>query len=285
MRALHLPDNWDQRLARLRGPWRLDAPRVDELDAGLRALAVGIVVALSLFGYHYTPPAGLAVSIPPTLVASGLIAYNAGVVLLLGVPWRRRPGFLLFVLDWGVVTGAILLTGGFFSPFLILYYALVIGAALRLSLPRTLALVMACSLVYAVLSSSNPTPADTGAVHLPWLMVGITSLLMVAVTAVAMKRTADIEKARARLEEQTASRLRLLNDLTRTVFSATPNLAALLRTVAAIAPDALGADCGLAVLLDPAGRPSAWPASMARSRRWRRGLWPWRWPRGCKGRR
>ena len=77
---------------------------------------------------------------------------------------------------------------------------------------------------------------------------------MVVVTAVAMKRAVDIENARARLEEQTASRMRLLNDLTRTVLNASPDLAALLRTVAAIAPDTLGADCGLAVLFDRSGQ-------------------------------
>jgi len=156
------------------------------------------VLALSVFGYHYTPPPNLAVPIPPTVVAGGLIVYNAVVVLVLGVPWRRRPGFGLFVVDWLVVTTAIVLTGGFFSPFLILYYAMVIGAALRLALPRSLVLVAACSLVYAWLSNDYPTPADTGAVHLPWLVVGITSLLMVAVTAVAMKRAVDIENTRAR---------------------------------------------------------------------------------------
>lgn len=255
MRTIHLPKNWYQELVRLRTRLRLDAFTVDELDAGLRGLAVGIVSALSIFGYTYTPLPDPLVRIQPTLVAAALIAYNAAVVLLLGVPWRRRPGFLLFVLDWLVVTAAIVLTGGFFSPFLVLYYALVIGAALRLSLLQNLGIVAACSVVYTVLSTVYPTPADTGTVHLPWLVVGITSLLMVVLTAGAMKRAVDIENARARLEEQTAARMRLLNDLTRTVLNASPDLAVLLRTVAAIAPEALGADRGLAVLFDRNGQP------------------------------
>jgi signal transduction histidine kinase len=254
VRTIHWPKNWYQEAVRLRGRLRLDAFTMDELDAGLRGLAVGIVSALSIFGYTYTPLPDPLVRIPPTMVAAALIAYNAAVVLVLGVPWRRRPGFPLYVVDWLVVTAAIVLTGGFFSPFLILYYALVIGAALRLSLPQNLGLVAACSVVYAVLSTVYPTPADTGTIHLPWLVVGVTSLLMVVVTAVAMKRAVDIENTRARLEEQTASRMRLLNDLTRTVLNASPDLAALLRTVAAIAPDTLGADCGLAVLFDRSGQ-------------------------------
>ena len=255
MRTIQGPKNWYQELVRLRARLRLDAFTVDELDAGLRGLAVGIVSAISLFGYPYIPLPDLLVRIPPALVAAALIGYNAAVVLVLGVPWRRRPGFGLFVVDWLVVTAAIMLTGGFFSPFLILYYALVIGAALRLSLVQNVGLVAACSVVYALLSTVYPTPADAGPVHLPWLVVGVTSLLMVVVTAVALKRAVTIENARARLEEQTASRLRLLNDLTRTVLQASPDLAALLRAVAAIAPDALGADSGLAVLFDRNGQP------------------------------
>jgi signal transduction histidine kinase len=255
VRTIQGPKNWYHELVRLRARLRLDAFTVDELDAGLRGLAVGIVSAISLFGYAYLSPPDLLVRIPPALVAAALIGYNAAVVLVLGVPWRRRPGFALFVVDWLVVTAAIVLTGGFFSPFLILYYALVIGAALRLSLVQNVGLVAACSVVYALLSTVYPTPAGSDPVHLPWLVVGVTSLLMVVVTAVALKRAVNIENARARLEEQTASRLRLLNDLTRTVLQASPDLAALLRAVAAIAPDALGADCGLAVLFDRNGQP------------------------------
>jgi signal transduction histidine kinase len=93
------------------------------------------------------------------------------------------------------------------------------------------------------------------AFHLPLLVVGVTSLLMVAMTALTMRRVVDVENARVHLEQQTAQRFALLNDLTRTVLSASPDSAALLRTIAAIAPNALQADCALAVLLDRQGRP------------------------------
>ncbi|MGI8587095.1 MAG: ATP-binding protein [Chloroflexia bacterium] len=248
---MHLPKTLS------RGRLRLDTANIDQLDAALRGLAVGIVLLLSLLGYDYDVRGDLALPFPvaPAAVAIGLVIYNVAVVLLLGVPWRHRPGFPLFTLDWLVVTVAILLTGGFFSPFLVLYYALVIGAALRLNLQRTLILVGACSLVYGLLSRSNATPADTVALHLPWLVVGVTSLLMVAMTALAMQRAVSVENARLLLEQQTARRFSLLNDLTRTVLSATPDTAALLRTVAAIAPNALQADCALALLFDHEGRP------------------------------
>jgi signal transduction histidine kinase len=239
---------------RLRG-W-LDAVSLDQLDAALRGLAVGIVLVLSFIGYRYADvrPAFAPLPIEPTAVAIGLVIYNIAVVLLLGVPWRRRPGFALFALDWAVVSTAIILTGGFYSPFLILYYALVIGAALRLNLQRTLLLVLACSLVYAALSRDAGAAGDA-ALHLPLLVVGVTSLLMVAMTALAMKRAIDVENTQLGLEQQTARRLSLLNDLTAAVLSASPDTAALLRTVAALAPGALQADCALAVLLGPEGRP------------------------------
>src|SRR5579859_1276233 len=257
MKPLHLPKNWTA--PRLRGRargWR-DAVSVDQLDAGLRSLAVGIVLVLSLVGYNYAQPreSFLPFPVAPAAVAIGLVLYNVAVVVLLGVPWRHQPGFVLFALDWIVVTTAIGLTGGFYSPFLVLYYALVIGAALRLDLQRTLLLVGACSLVYAVLSRNNTTPLDTVALHLPWLVVGVTSLLMVAMTALAMKRAVAVENDRLHLEQQTAQRFSLLNNLTRTVLSASPDSAALLHTVAAIAPNALQADCALALLIDSQGRP------------------------------
>ncbi|HUS14345.1 MAG TPA: ATP-binding protein [Chloroflexia bacterium] len=263
MRAVHLPSHWAPAEVQARARGWLEVVSVDQLDAVLRGLAVGIVVLLSLVGYTTVPhdPA-MALPITPAAVAFGLVLYNVAVVLLLGVPWRRRPGFMLFVLDWAVVTGAVLLTGGFYSPFLVLYYALVIGAALRLDFGRTLGLVAACSLVYAGLSriASPALP-----VLVPWLAVGITSLLMVAMTAQAMRRAVDVENARLRLERQTAQRFALLNDLTRAVLSATPDSAALLRTVAAVAPDALQADCALAVLLDSQGRAQRVAADQGRA--------------------
>src|SRR5439155_3324332 len=143
-------------------------------------------LALSLLGYGRMTESPLGVAADPVLIALGLVAYNLLVVAFLGVPWRNPPSFLLFVLDWLVVSAAVLFTGGFFSPFLILYYALIIGAALRVGLSRSLLLVGACAVVYAALTTTRPTPAE--AIHLPVLAVGVTSLLMVAVTAVFMKR-------------------------------------------------------------------------------------------------
>src|SRR4051812_45593781 len=123
MRERHLPKNWiwERLWARaLAREWR-DALSVDQLDAAQRGLAVGIVLVLSLVGYNYTLPqeAFLPFPVPPAAVAIGLVLYNLAVVVGLGVPWRRRPGFALFVLDWVVVSAAILLTGGFYSPLLV----------------------------------------------------------------------------------------------------------------------------------------------------------------------
>ncbi len=229
------------------------AVNVDNLDAGIRGLAVVMVLVLSVLGYGRSGGSIPGIAADPPLVAFGLVAYNLLVVALVGVPWRRHPGFGLFVVDWMVVSTAILLTGGFFSPFLILYYALVIGAALRVGLSRSLLIVTGCAVVYALLSASKPTPLD--AIHLPVLAVGITSLLMVAVTALAMKRSLEVEGRKVELEEQTAGQLRLLNDLTRVVLSGSPDLEGVMRTVAAVSSRALQADSGLAVLFDRGNLP------------------------------
>jgi signal transduction histidine kinase len=221
---------------------------VDLLDAGVRSLAFATVLVLSLLGYGRTGGSYPDLAADPVLVAAGLVVYNLLVIVVLGVPWRKHPGFGLFLLDWVAVSAAVLVTGGFFSPFLILYYALIIGAALRIGLSRSLLLVGGCAIVYAALSTASPTPVD--AIHLPVLAVGVTSLLMVAVTAVAMKRAVEIEVRKVEYEEQTAGQLRLLNNLTRVVLSGSPDLAGVMRTVASVSSRALQADRGLAVLLD-----------------------------------
>ena len=219
---------------------------VNGLDAGIRTLAVATVLVLSLLGYGRTGASQLPLSVEPLLITLGLVLYNMLVVAVLGVPWRKSPSFGLFLLDWIVVTAALLLTGGFFSPFLVLYYALIIGAALRVGLSRSLLLVAGCAVVYAAVSINRPTPVD--AIHLPMLAVGITSLLMVAVTAVAMKRAVEVEVRKVETEERTGDQLRLLNNLTRVVLSGAPDLERVMRTVAGVSSQALQADSGLAVL-------------------------------------
>jgi signal transduction histidine kinase len=174
------------------------------------------------------------------------VLYNLLVITVLGVPLRRPPTFPLFVLDWAVATASVLLTGGFLSPFIILYYALGIGAALRIGLSRSLLLVAGCSVVYAALSLASDTPLAEA--KLPILVVEITSLLMVVLTGVGMKNAVEVEARRVRLEEQSADQMRLLNSLINTVLSASPNLEQVMRTVAAVSSEALRADSGLAVL-------------------------------------
>lgn len=221
---------------------------VNGLDAGIRALAVGTVMLLSLLGRG---SAGVRTTGPwadPVLIAAGLVLYNALIVIVLGVPWRRSPGFGLFVLDWAVVSAALILTGGLFSPFLILYYALIIGAALRVGLSKSLILVGACAAVYATLSMTEPVPDE--AIHVPVLAVGLTSMLMVAVTAVAMRHAVEVEVRKAESEEHTGAQLRLLNNLTRVVMSGSPDLGRVMRTVAVVSSQAVGADSGLAVLFE-----------------------------------
>ncbi len=221
---------------------------IDGLDAAIRGFGVATVVALSLLGYGRVAGARLGVGdlADPVGIAFGLVLYNLLVITALGVPLRRPPTFPLFLLDWSVATVAVLLTGGFLSPFIILYYALGIGAALRVGLRRSMLLVALCAAVYTALSVASRS--ELGAAKLPVLVVEITSLCMVVLTAVALKNAFRVEAQRVQLEKQSANQLRLLNSLINTVLSASPDLEKVMRTVASVSSEAIGADSGLAVL-------------------------------------
>src|SRR5690349_18886030 len=98
------------------------APSIDGLDIAIRAFGVAIVVLWSLAGYARSADAYSWEVADPLPVAMGLVLYNLLVIAAVGVPWRTAPGFGLFLLDWLVASAAILLTGGFVSPFILLYY-------------------------------------------------------------------------------------------------------------------------------------------------------------------
>jgi signal transduction histidine kinase len=225
------------------------APSIDGLDVAIRGFGVAIVVLWSLLGYGRSSGPSAWDMADPVLVSLGLILYNLLVITAIGVPWRTSPGFALFVVDWIVASGAILLTGGFFSPFILLYYALIIGAALRVGLSRSLLLAAGCSAVFATLSLLHPEPVE--AVRVPILIVQVASLLMVMLMSAGMRRAVEVEVHKVELEERAARQLRLLNNLTNTVLAGQPNLGEILRTVASASREALKADAGLAVLLHP----------------------------------
>jgi uncharacterized coiled-coil protein SlyX len=233
---------------------------VDGLDAVTRALGVAIVVVLSMSGYGRGADVPYPAVVDPAPVALFIVVYNGLIFALLGVPWRQPPTVPLLAFDWAIASLAIVLTGGFVSPFLILYYALAIGAALRVGLSKSLLLVGGCALVYSALSMAGSGPV--GAVALPALVVQVTSLTMVVVTAVGMKRVVEVEARRVELEERAASQLRILNDLMNTVLSASPDLERVMRTVATASSRAVQADSGLTVLfrggiVSPASLPDA----------------------------
>lgn len=240
-----------RRVVSLSGTRLLDpdgALSIDGLDAAIRGFGVATVVLLSVLGYGHGAGGGSRASdvVDPVVVSFGLLLYNLLVITALGVPLRRTPTFPLFVLDWTVATMAVLATGGFLSPFIILYYALGIGAALRVGLSRSMMLVAACTVVYIILSFTGQS--EIGASKLPILIVEITSLAMVVLTGVGMKNALEVEARRVQLEEQTASQFRLLNSLINTVLSTSLDLEQVMRTVAAVSSEALHAESGMAVL-------------------------------------
>jgi signal transduction histidine kinase len=225
------------------------SPSIDGLDAAIRGFGVSMVVLLSLFGYGEARPGDPLPHVDPVLVAGILVVYNLAVITILGVPWRTTPGIRLFALDWLVASAAILLTGGIGSPFNLLYYALVIGAALRVTISRSALLVAGCALMYMALAVIRPNPVE--AIRLPALVVQVTALVMVMFMAAGMKHAFEAEVRKVELEEQAANRLRLLNSLTTTVLAGVPDLGGVLRAIAAASSEAVQADSGLAVLYDP----------------------------------
>lgn len=222
---------------------------VDGIDVAVRALGVGSVVVLCAAGAGQGEVAPWRDFVDPFVLAICVVLYNLFIATVAGVPWRRPPTFALFALDWVVASSAIVLTGGLFSPFILLYYALGIGAALRLGISQVLSLVTACAGLYVTLSLVLPEPV--AAVRLPLLAVTVSSLLMVVLTALGMKRVADVEARRAQLEGQATQHIRLLNSVTTSVLSGSPDLRRVMRSVAEASSQALGADSGLSVLSPP----------------------------------
>ncbi|MEO6458444.1 MAG: ATP-binding protein [Chloroflexia bacterium] len=221
---------------------------IDGLDVTIRALALAVIVALNVAGVN----GASEISSRSAWVVVSLIAYNAAVVALLGVPFKRAPSFALFVVDWLVGSTAIIVTGGIFSPFLVLYFALAIGAALRTSLYRSLLLVGGCATVLLALAVVTPVSPALG---LPIVVVEITSLLMAVVTTVGMRHAVEVEAQRLRMEEQTVVQLRQLNADTQAVLAAsgTPDLRVALQAVAAAARRSVDGDRALAVLTNVTG--------------------------------
>jgi K+-sensing histidine kinase KdpD len=209
---------------------------LDGLDAVIRTLAMLVVVVLTLFRVFW--PNGERHDASEAqrylLVAAGLVGYNLGVIAIMGVPWRRTPREGLFLFDGAVALGAISLTGGVFSPFIVLTYALVIGATLRLNGAKPVYALAGCVGILtlsALLAGSDAS--QTGTV----LAVELTSLVMVSITAMSLRRTAEIEAERIVLEETQAFRLRQLNDLTESILSGSLDPGAVLKTVAQAAAE------------------------------------------------
>lgn len=217
------------------------ALNVDGLDVTLRALALAVIVVLNVAGVgeprNYTFGAAW--------VLAGLILYNTIVVAFFGVPFRRAPGFPLMVIDLLVGSCAIIAAGGLVSPFIVLYYALVIGAALRAGLQRSLILVGGCALVLVALASVAPLPPGLA---LPVVVAEVSALLMAVVTTAGMRHAVQVETQRVHLGEREVSQLRRLNQYTQSVLSASPDLQQALGAVAAAARQSLGGHRALAVL-------------------------------------
>jgi len=114
---------------------------------------VSLVRVLLLLGL--IPASWLGLLTAPRPVVDGVVLLLGGYVLLLAVGPRRLPILrkidLIVVLDLGVVTLIVLVSGSVSSPFLYLYYLIILEAACRFNLRQALAASMAMASVAILL--------------------------------------------------------------------------------------------------------------------------------------
>ena len=111
---------------------------------------VRVVLLLGLI-----PASWLGLLTAPRPVADAVIVVLGGYVLLLALGPRRLPVLrkvdLIVVLDLGVVTLVVVVSGSVSSPFLYLYYLIILEAACRLNLRQAMAASMAMASVAVML--------------------------------------------------------------------------------------------------------------------------------------
>lgn len=156
--------------------------------------------------------------IPFLLVAGSIVVLLA---LTIGVWWKlsTKDGKILhyrlhIILDTAIVSGIVYLTGGPGSPFLFLYLAVVMGAAVTRSRPVALTVAAICSLSYVALAVSMLNkwlpPLDASMPVYPpssgliLQVIGLTSgtiLVAVATSYLSRKLTASVEASSRTLSE------------------------------------------------------------------------------------
>jgi len=213
----------------------LPRPIIERAILALRWLALVIVLILSFFDRSTE-----GVFVPTAHVVLVVAAYNL-LTLFLRYPlsWLRRTLNVL-ALDAVVATAAVYLTGGFHSSFFIIYFSVVIGAALHLSLVPTILVALIVGLLYVTTCFVNP--AGVFSPYAAYILPAkVALLLVVALLCALLLEQLRREHQETEREKALVARLSALNDLFQQL-TASLDLDHVLQTVVAASCRLLGAD-------------------------------------------
>ncbi len=227
---------------------RLPHPEaVDRAAMALRWLALVLVLILSFFDRSTE-----GVFIPTAYMVPVVASYNLLVFFLrYPVRWLRRSLNVL-ALDAVVATLAVYLTGGFHSSFFIIYFSVVIGAALYLSLVPTIVVALVVGLLYVATCFVNP--AGVFSLYAAYILSAkVALLLLVALLCALLLEELRREHEETEREKALVARLSALNDLFQRLTSSL-DLDHVLQTVVTACRQLLEADLAAISLLDEGRR-------------------------------
>ncbi|MFQ6058974.1 MAG: ATP-binding protein [Anaerolineae bacterium] len=215
--------------------WLPHPEAMERVVLALRWLALAIVLILSFFDRSTE-----GVFVPTTYMVLAVAAYNLLTFFLrYPVSWLRRTLNVL-TLDAVVATAAVYLTGGFHSSFFIIYFSVVIGAALHLSLVPTILVALIVGLLYVATCFVNP--AGVFSLYAAYILPAkVALLLVVALLCALLLEQLRREHQETEREKALAARLSALNDLFQQL-TASLDLDHVLQTVVTASCHLLGAD-------------------------------------------
>ncbi len=200
-----------------------------------RWIALAIAFLLNIWDLA---PAGFAHE-PEAWIAAAAV-YN-GVVTLLLLRWGRLTPRRLLVADSLVFTGCVVMTGGWHSSLYVLYFLIVLGAALQLRAAESLSYTIAVGSVYAVACILMPNWVwELTAVEV--VASRVTILLFTGVATTALSRQVEHERNLREAEEGVNSRLMVLNELMSLELGSRLDLEKTLDGIARLARRAISAE-------------------------------------------
>jgi signal transduction histidine kinase len=202
---------------------------------GLRWVALAIAFLLNIWD---AAPAGFAHEPEAWIVAAAV--YNAAVTFDL-LRWRALTPRLLLLTDSLVFTGGVVMTGGWHSSLYVLYFLIVLGAALQLRPAESLSYAIATGAVYGAACILLPNwQWELTAVEV--VVSRVTVLLFTGVATIVLSKQVEHERNLRRGEEDVNARLTVLNELMSLELGSRLDLDKTLDGIARLARHAISAE-------------------------------------------